>query len=245
MCTVTFIPLKNKYVITSNRDEQHNRKRAIAPSIYTIARNNLLYPKDESANGTWITLHENGNAAVLLNGAFRNHPRSACYTKSRGLVLLEIINAKMPVRYFTKMELAGIEPFTAIVFDDNSLYECRWDGKQKHCIQLRKNRPYIWSSATLYSGEAAKKREQWFTAFLNKYPTPTQENIFHFHQYAGNGDSYDGLKIDRNGLVSTVSITSICIGNESGHMRYLDLRENKITEKEIPFLYYLHDEALC
>jgi Transport and Golgi organisation 2 len=245
MCTVTFIPLKNRYVITSNRDEQHTRKMAVAPSIYTICRNKLLFPKDETASGTWITLHENGNAAVLLNGAFKNHTRSGSYKKSRGLILLEIINTKFPVRHFTRMDFANIEPFTIVVFEDNSLYECRWDGKQKHCVQLRKNRAHIWSSATLYSSEATKKREQWLAAFLNKHPNPTQQDIFHFHQFGGNGDSFNGLKIDRNGLVSTVSITSISLDNESGSMKYLDLKENKLTEKEIPFLYYLHDEALC
>ncbi len=243
MCTVTFIPLKNKYFLTSNRDEKYSRMNAIAPAVYTIGKSKLLFPKDASAGGTWIALHENGNAAVLLNGAFIKHNYSPVYKKSRGKVMLDIIEVISPVRFFTKMDLAMIEPFTLVVFDDNFLYECRWDGINKHCVQLKKNRHYIWSSSTLYDATVSKKREQWFAEFLNKHPNPTQEDILNFHQCAGEGDKQNGLKIDRDGLVSTVSVTSISLDNETGNMKYLDLKENKVSEEEINFLYSLHDEA--
>ena len=70
MCTVTFIPGKDRYFITSNRDEKMLRKPAIAPQPYVINGNTLVYPRDADAGGTWIAMNENGNAAVLLNGAF-------------------------------------------------------------------------------------------------------------------------------------------------------------------------------
>ena len=244
MCTVTFIPIKNKYFLTSNRDEKYSRKNAVPPTIYTIGKSKLLFPKDASAGGTWIALHENGNAAVLLNGAFVKHNSSPDYKNSRGQILLEIIEAINPVRFFTRMNLSMIEPFTLVVFDDNFLYECRWDGALKHCVQLKKNRHYIWSSSTLYDANVAKKREQWFAAFLNKHPNPTQEDILLFHQSAGEGDKQNDLKIDRDGLVSTVSVTSISLDNETGNMKYLDLKENKVSEEEINFIYSLHDEVI-
>ncbi len=243
MCTVTFIPLKNKYFLTSNRDEKYSRKNAIPPAIYTMGQRKLLFPKDASAGGTWIALHENGNAAVLLNGAFVKHDYRSTYKKSRGQILLNIIEANNPVRFFTKMDLSLIEPFTLVVFEDNFLYECRWDGSQKYCVQLKKNRHYIWSSSTLYDETVAKKREQWFATFLNRHPNPTREDILHFHQCGGEGDKKNDLRIDREGLVSTVSVTSILLDNETGNMKYLDLKENKVSEEEINFLYSLQDEA--
>ncbi len=42
------------------------------------------------------------------------------------------------------------------------------------------NRPYIWSSATLYDGFVVKKREQWFASFLNNHPTPNTAGRFGF-----------------------------------------------------------------
>ena len=150
----------------------------------------------------------------------------------------------MPTRFFTRMDLSNIEPFTLIIADDNNLYECRWDSNQKHCNQLSKNRHYIWSSTTLYKDDIAKKRELWFEAFLNKHPNHTQEDILHFHQFAGNGDKQNDLKINRNDHVSTVSITSIAVDNEKGNMKYMDLKENKMYEKEINFIYSLQEEVL-
>ena len=243
MCTVTFIPVKNRYFITSNRDEKYSRKKAIPPVIYDNGKSKLLFPRDAAAGGTWIALHENGNAAVLLNGAFIKHVPQPPYEKSRGIILLEIIEANTPVRFFERMDLSGIEPFTLVVLDDNNLYECRWDGHQKHYSQLNKNRNYIWSSSTLYNAEIAKKREQWFATFLDKHPNPRQVDILHFHQFAGNGDKQNDLRIHRNGL-ATVSVTGISLDNEMGNMKYLDLKENKIYEKELNFIYSLQEEVI-
>ena len=73
MCTVTFIPTGDKYFITSNRDEKNTRKFAIPPSAYEFESGKIFFPKDGDRGGSWIAIHENGNAAVLLNGAFEKH----------------------------------------------------------------------------------------------------------------------------------------------------------------------------
>ena len=57
------------------------------------------------------------------------------------------------------MDLGRIEPFTVVVLEKNNLYECRWDGYEKYYKQLKKHRPYIWSSVTLYDNDAIRKRE--------------------------------------------------------------------------------------
>ena len=82
MCTVTYFPLKNKIVLTSNRDEKPNRS---AQEIHR--EKGIFYPKDTTKNGTWFAVSENGNALILLNGAFENHPVKTNYRKSRGLIV--------------------------------------------------------------------------------------------------------------------------------------------------------------
>jgi uncharacterized protein with NRDE domain len=240
MCTVTFIPVKDKFFITSNRDEKHIRKQAIPPEIYFENGNRIIYPKDANAGGTWIAMNENGNAAVLLNGGFVKHISQPPYRKSRGVIFLEIINAIMPVRYFMHMDLTDIEPFTMVIFDD-CLYECRWTGTTKHCRQLKKYRPYIWSSSTLYDETVVKKREQWFAAFLNKNPHPSQEDIFAFHQFTGDGDKQNDLMMSRNGLLSTVSVTGIAMEFRRCRFRYLDLKDNSIHDKEMKLMISLQE----
>jgi uncharacterized protein with NRDE domain len=235
MCTVTYIPTNDKYFISSNRDEKYSRKRAIAPRVYGIDSKKLIFPKDGDAGGSWIALHENGNAAVLLNGAFEKHIPIPPYRKSRGKIFLDIIVDERPVRHFHQLSLEQIEPFTLILLEKDNLYECRWDGNVKHYQQLKKHRPYIWSSVTLYDKNIVEKREQWFAAFLNRNPHPTQKDILEFHQFTGDGDTHNDLLMEREGVYTTVSITSMLLTEDRGSMKYLDLNDYRLSEKKIEF----------
>lgn len=232
MCTVTFIPVKDKFFITSNRDEKQVRKPAIPPAIYSKNGSRIIYPKDADAGGTWIAMNENGNAAVLLNGGFIKHISQPPYRKSRGIVFLEIINETTPANYFMQADLSGIEPFTMIIFDNN-LYECMWTGTTKYCKELEKELPHIWSSVTLYDETVVKKRAQWFADFLSKFPQPSSEDIFNFHQFTGDGDEQNDLRMNRSGLLSTVSITGIIMEYQHCTFRYLDLKNNSIHVTEM------------
>lgn len=236
MCTVTFIPGNGKIFITSNRDEKLSRKSAQASSLYMYKGWNMLFPKDAEAGGTWIALKENGDAAVLLNGAFIKHHSQPPYRESRGVIFLDVLASKYPSRIFSKIDLIAIEPFTMILFEKGCLYQFRWDGTEKYCRQLSACRPHIWSSATLYDGLVIKKREQWFAAFLNRINNPTQQDILNFHRFSGDGDCKNDLLMSRDNIYSTVSITSILVTAERGSMKYLDLKEEKMSETKIELL---------
>lgn len=235
MCTVTFIPAKDGCFITSNRDEKAGRKQALPPASYSCDQVALLYPKDADAGGTWIALHNNGNAAVLLNGAFIAHVSQPPYKKSRGLIFLDVISSDMPVEKFQRIDLTNIEPFTLVVFDDNNLYECRWDGSRKYHKQLNKNKPHIWSSATLYNEEIIKKREQWFAEWLNNNPNASMQEILHFHRFAGEGDIQNDLLMNRDNNMLTVSLTGIELNDEKASMHYIDLKDQMQYLQQIEF----------
>lgn len=233
MCTVTFIPVQDKYFITSNRDEKNSRRVAIPPTIYQFESGKILFPKDGEMGGSWIASHENGNAAVLLNGAFEKHIPQPPYRLSRGKIFLHIIASENPVTRFDRLDLERIEPFTLIVFEKGDLYECRWNGSKKYLKQLKSYRPYIWSSVTLYEERIVKKRESWFASFLEESPNPSQQDILHFHQFTGDGNKDHNLQMERGALYSTVSITSISLTTDRADMKYLDLKQQKLYETDI------------
>lgn len=236
MCTVSFIPVRDTFFITSNRDEKYTRQHALPPAFHEYNQVKLLFPKDANAGGTWIGLRENGNAAVLLNGAFIRHLSRPSYRKSRGLLLLDILSAEHPSIAFTKVRLTDIEPFTLVLFEQRCLYEFRWDGNEKFCRQLSASRPHIWSSATLYDGLVVKKRERWFAAFLNRHPNPTQLDILNFHRFSGDGNCSTDLLMNRDGIYSTVSISSIYLTNDRGGIKYQDLIRNHSSEVKFELL---------
>ncbi len=223
MCTVTFIPGENGIYITSNRDERTQRKPAIPPRIEQMGNAAVLFPRDGDAGGSWIGMHQNGNAAVLLNGAFISHIPKPPYTKSRGLVFLDTLSAVSPHKFFVRIPLEGIEPFTIILYESEYLFECRWDGRDKHLVQFPVYQPMIWSSVTLYDNPVIQKREEWFHAFLGKNPDPTREQIMAFHLFGGDGDSRNDLHMKREDTYLTVSITGMELQKSMGSMQYKDL----------------------
>jgi uncharacterized protein with NRDE domain len=233
MCTVSFIPVGNKFYITSNRDEKLTRKTALQPAVYKHEGVNILFPKDADAGGTWIAAKENGDAAVVLNGAFISHMPDPPYRRSRGLILLDLLAYEKPATAFSKIVLDEIEPFTVVIYENKSLFEFRWDGNERYGKRLSHHQSYIWSSATLYDGLTVKKREQWFNDFLERNSMPSQQTIINFHRFTGDGDASNDLLMSRDGLYNTVSITSIELNGTKTRMQYLDLRENISSLEEI------------
>lgn len=235
MCTVTFIPINNKIIVTSNRDEKSWRKPAIAPVAYEMRTGKILFPKDADAGGTWIAVHENGNMVVFLNGGFIKHDPKPPYKKSRGLVLIDMIDCESPHHCFLEGDLENIEPFTAIIFDDGQLFECRWDGEMKYNIELSAHEAHIWSSVTLYDDEVIKKREKWFAEWLCENPSHSQKNILDFHQFTGDGDKHNDLLMNRDGQVFTVSITSVEMNENIALMQYADIKNRQTHQQGLAF----------
>lgn len=235
MCTVTFIPGRQGIFLTSNRDEKHWRQDAALPRAYSLASGKVMFPKDPNGGGTWIAVHENGNAIVFLNGGIVAHEPRPPYNKSRGLVLLDFIDNKHPYTCFLNTPLDNIEPFTAIIWENNRLYECRWDGRQKHAVEADAGLSHIWSSVTLYDKETIAKRSAWFKDWLCNNETPGQEEILRFHQFTGDGDTHNDLRMNRNGRVFTVSVTSVAIGADKAAITYLDLKNNQRNEDSLLF----------
>lgn len=223
MCTVSFISHNNKVFITSNRDEHISRPLAFAPQKEIINNIEIIYPKDPKAGGTWFATNGNGWVAVLLNGAFEKHIRKEFYAKSRGVILLEIISKKNPLVYFELIEIIEIEPFTLILYHQNKLTECRWDGEQKHIQYLNTSQNYIWSSATLYEKQIIANRENMFYEFLQHTETISEESITNFH--SNKSDFENGFVINRNNQMKTFSISQAVVTISEIRLKHNDLLE--------------------
>ncbi len=222
-------------MIVSNRDERHDRAQALEPASYKFRNGSLVFPKDPEAGGTWIVMHENKNAGVLLNGAHEPHESKPPYRRSRGLILLDIIQEEFPVEGFQNISLQGIEPFTAIIWTANTLFECIWDGQEKHLLQLDHERPHIWSSVTLYNKPVRDQRKAWLKAWLISNPEPDLQEIISFHQFAGEGDVKNDLLMNRDNDLFTVSITGMQVSDDHAEMVYLDFRNGKTANFQLNF----------
>ncbi|MGH2665561.1 NRDE family protein [Flavobacterium sp.] len=227
MCTVSFVNSNGKYIITSNRDEKVLRPKAIEPRNYLIHHKNVFFPKDSKAGGTWYAVDENANVIVLLNGAKEKHVPKECYRKSRGLIVLDLIGSDLILKYWHSIDLDAIEPFTLVVFENLMLFQLRWDGENKETIQLDETKSHIWSSATLYPLEIRERRASWFFAFFETKVTVSEAEMMNFHRYTEEGNSENGLVINRNEVLKTLSITQTIVEKNKVVLHHLDLIQEK------------------
>lgn len=224
MCTVSYLPLKEGYCLTSNRDEWVERARAFSPMEYEIFGQIITFPKDPKANGTWIA-YSKEYTLCLLNGSFEKHISEPPYLKSRGLVLLDFYQYLSVERFILEYNFIGIENFTLIIKSntDNKFDEIRWDGKNIHRQKLNHQKEYIWSSSTLYTEEVILQRKLWFEEWQKMHQTYNQDEIINFHRFAGNGDNENNVIMKRSSGVKTLSITSILNFENKLSNKYIEL----------------------
>ena len=194
----------------------------------------LAFPRDTAAGGTWIAVSSRDKLVCLLNGAFEKHERKASYRRSRGLMALDFFAFQRATDFFDQYQFAGMEPFTMIIYESGALYDLRWDEEEKHIQPLNTADFHIWSSATLYGPEIRQKRVRWFEQWRGEHPGPyRREDLLDFHRNAGEGDPWNDVIMTRNGLVQTVSITSIEKRPAEMDMHYYDLLNHQTKNAKI------------
>lgn len=235
MCTATFYPTADSgFIFTSNRDEAPGRE-TIAPLTYTEEGQQVFYPKDALAGGTWIAVNKGlGRSLCLLNGGLEPHLPGGTYARSRGLVVKETLTSKGGLQAVTKEDLKGVEPFTLIQIENKdkpSLQQLIWTGKEALKDELPWE-PRVWSSTLLYTPAIKEAREAWFEDWLGEFPEQDPKSLLRFHHEAGTGDPQNDLIMDRH-FVKTKSISQIEVHDSVYGFRYEDLGTGLITTDRI------------
>jgi hypothetical protein len=130
MCTLTFIPKPQGYLLGMNRDERLTRELALPPAAISNLKIAAVYPR-EDGGGTWIGSNASGIAFAVLN----QNPGTQTPVKerSRGEIIPVLLrSSRFPeaMRAFQKMEMRGMLPFVLIgIFPaEQIISQCQWDG---------------------------------------------------------------------------------------------------------------------
>ncbi len=210
MCTVTYLPLgNNNFILTSSRDVPFSRKKSEFPKKYIEDKIELYYPKDGQAGGTWIGTSIKNRLICLLNGGFKNHQQKDFYSKSRGIIVKDLLKTSDILKTCNEIELNNVEPFTLVIVEWSTtliLIEFVWDGSKKHIKKLLQEAK-IWSSSTLYSDGMKEMRIKWFTDWKLRQAFDSK-SILEFHHKAGVGNPKIDVVMKRP-KVGTVSITQV------------------------------------
>lgn len=130
MCTVTFWPRDQGFLVGMNRDEKRTRAVGLPPSLSQVRSRNVVHPR-EPGGGTWIAANDRGVGFALVNWyavvAGATQP-----SISRGGVVMELRDCAGPEEAslrLGRLNLAGVNPFRLIGFfpSEALLWEWRWD----------------------------------------------------------------------------------------------------------------------
>jgi hypothetical protein len=228
--------------MVSNRDESPGRwTNTIEQKQF--GKTLVVFPVDPLSGGSWIGVSNQHMTGCILNGAFEKHQRTPPYSRSRGLVLLDYFKIGGIEKFVDQCDLTGIEPFTLVVFEHHQLFEFRWNGDQKYLKELPINSPHFWNSRTLYDQKATNLRKTWFYNWLSEKPDPEIDDLINFHRYGGNGNTYDGLVINRDNKVQTLSITGIKKQPTTSILHHHDLIKNDVIKQAITLVNKEHSNS--
>jgi hypothetical protein len=238
MCTLSFFPKSDNsgFILTFSRDEMMSR--STVELVHDELRD-LVYPKDALYGGTWLAMSKrNGRLTCLLNGAFERHERILPYRKSRGLVLLESFDYADMLDFFEDYDFENIEPFTILTFQNDEIFEFRWDGKQGYVKKLDAQSPHIRSSCTLYNEAVRHEREVWFSDYLaQKNNKILASDLWQFHKTKNEEAPEKGILMSRPLGPSTVSITQLnySFSSQLIDFKYYELGNHDISHHQFAY----------
>ncbi|MFN0128129.1 MAG: NRDE family protein [Verrucomicrobiales bacterium] len=161
MCSVTFIPRADGFLLGMNRDESRSRPVAVAPRIHHRAGHDSLHPS-EPTGGTWIGVNDSGLCCALLNWYSNANDPTRSRTSRGGIIpalmATGTITEVRPV--LATQRLRSMAPFRLVVVSssERSLHEFRWN--QKTLAGLH----YPW------------KRHHWFSSGFDEHGAQRQRS---------------------------------------------------------------------
>jgi hypothetical protein len=102
------------------------------------------------------------------------------------------------------------------------LTELSWDGKTLFMAEKDITKPHIWSSATLYDAQVRATRERWFAELLDTSVNIDAKLLLDFHQYGGNGDIQNDMRMNRNNTLMTQCIMQVVKDANDVQYQYID-----------------------
>ncbi|MBL6658221.1 MAG: NRDE family protein [Flavobacteriales bacterium] len=226
MCTVSYIPRNNDFILTSSRDESVNRPTS-TPKKRMLNKESLIFPKDSKSGGTWIASSKS-RILCLLNGKI-NKTVNALTKISRGQILLDNFKFLNTKDFLKQIPLKYVEPFILLQVDfekNTHIQEFNWNGEKLTVRSLDNTIPHLWTSTSLYSNEVKQKRHD----LLLDWETKNQGNNpidFHLDLKENNSELFE-IKKKKSDILTT-SITSVEIKDKKVSFLYSDFISNKST----------------
>ena len=221
MCTASWLIRPGGFELYFNRDERNERLRASGPSAGRSGAIRVLAPRDADAGGSWIGVNEHGLALALLNAWDATEAAPAPGARSRGLLVLDLLEARDPADVLGRLEredLGRYRGFHLLSFAPGSeVVGHRWDGRSLASEPVEA--PV--SSSSFDADGARSERARQLRALRERHGELEGEHLEHFHR-SHEPDRGPYSVCMHRADASTVSATHVVVGGGEARMRYAD-----------------------
>jgi hypothetical protein len=224
MCTLTFVPAEDGYLVGMNRDELLTRPVALPPKVFERSGIEMVYPQEPSG-GAWIACNSQGNLLSLLNWNRSESHNLGEKRGTRGFVIPHLIglpDLSTTDSHFQQMNLDGLFPFRLIgVFrSERTINEWRWDGGGKRKMEFSWFRNH-WFSSSLSDFLAEEERGRACQAAAEEPAAGSNAWLRRLHRSHVPRPGPFSVCVHREDA-ATVSYTEVRCGGSQISMDYLD-----------------------
>ena len=220
MCSVTFLPREEGFVLAMNRDELISRVPALPPRVHQRGDLAVLCPSEPSG-GTWIGVNSAGLAFSLLN--WHSQPdRTGEDLISRGEVVRALLSGRSSsaaAAILKELPLRRMNPFrlVAVSLPERSLTEWR-SGSEVLTFKVHPWKRLHWFSSGFDEARAINVRRRVCAQFPGDLEDLTTLRRLHasHHPIAGPFS----LCMHREDA-ATVSYTEISVRDHTASMSYI------------------------
>jgi Transport and Golgi organisation 2 len=222
MCTLSFVPKADGFLVAMNRDEQRSRMAALPPTLHRCGELDAIYPS-EQGGGTWIGANERGVCAALINWYTLPQCREPSF--SRGVIIPRLLacqSSEEMQRIVQSLPLEQLNPFRLFLIrgasEEVTEYRCEKSGPE------RLNHPWItghWFSSGHDEVTASRVRGETCHETSKARDAGTASWIQRLHTSHNPVIGPDSICMHRN-EAQTVSMTMVDVSANSVSMSYHD-----------------------
>lgn len=222
MCTLSFAPQHDGYLLAMNRDEQSSRPIALPPALHRCGGTRALYPS-EQGGGTWIGINEGGITAALIN--WYSRPQLTISPRfSRGMIIPEVLS-KTSIReieeHLFSQPLNRLQPFRLFLFfsETQTIAEYRSDSTGCECVNHEWKISH-WFSSGEDEARASATRAATCRLAVMENDSGTMAWLERLHGSHFPRAGADSICVHRDDA-TTVSLTMLAVTPKMASMTYL------------------------
>lgn len=187
MCTLSWKPTTEGYVLFFNRDEQRSRPPALPPALRRHNGVDFIAPIDAAHGGTWLLANAHGLSIGLLNHYPATPAQPAEAYASRGLLPLacaDCASAAEAVGRCAGLPLTNYPPFHFVAIDLRVAASLIWDGHAPRIDWLDPAGAML-TTSSFHPDLIARARHTVFKQQLGDIADATLAQLEAFHRHRG------------------------------------------------------------